>query len=50
MERFGFLLRRPLELLPVLFGVSLVSFLLVRSIPGDPARILLGINTNSRRR
>lgn len=43
MERFGFLLRRPLELLPVLFGVSLVSFLLVRSIPGDPARILLGI-------
>ena len=43
MGRFRFLLRRPLELLPVLFGVSLVSFLLVRSIPGDPARILLGI-------
>ena len=43
MGRFRFLLRRPLELVPVLFGVSLVSFLLVRSIPGDPARILLGI-------
>ncbi len=43
MSRFGFLLRRPIELLPVLFGVSLVSFLLVRSIPGDPARILLGM-------
>ncbi len=43
MQRFAFLLRRPLELLPVLFGVALVSFLLVRSIPGDPARILLGI-------
>ena len=43
MGRFRFLLRRPLELIPVLFGVSLVSFLLVRSIPGDPARILLGI-------
>lgn len=43
MGRYRFLLRRPLELVPVLFGVSLVSFLLVRSIPGDPARILLGI-------
>jgi peptide/nickel transport system permease protein len=43
MGRFRFLLQRPLELIPVLFGVSLVSFLLVRSIPGDPARLLLGI-------
>jgi len=43
MGRYGFLLRRPLELIPVLFGVSLVSFLMVRAIPGDPARILLGI-------
>jgi peptide/nickel transport system permease protein len=43
MGRFRFLLRRPLELIPVLFGVSLVSFLLVHSIPGDPARLLLGI-------
>ena len=43
MSRFGFLLRRPFELLPVLIGVSLVSFLLVRAIPGDPARVLLGI-------
>lgn len=41
--RFQFLLRRPLELIPVLFGVSLISFVLVRSIPGDPARLLLGI-------
>jgi peptide/nickel transport system permease protein len=43
MNRFAFLLRRPIELLPVLFGVSIVSFLLVRAIPGDPARILLGM-------
>jgi len=42
MGRFAFILRRPFELVPVLFGVSLVSFVLVHSIPGDPVRILLG--------
>lgn len=42
MERFAFVLTRPLQLVPVLFGVSLISFVLVRSIPGDPVRLLLG--------
>lgn len=42
MERFRFVLFRPIQLIPVLFGVSLVSFILVRAIPGDPVRILLG--------
>jgi len=42
VERFAFVLYRPLQLIPVLFGVSAVSFLLVHSIPGDPVRILLG--------
>jgi peptide/nickel transport system permease protein len=42
MGRFGFVVRRPLELVPVLFGVSVVSFVLVHSLPGDPVRILLG--------
>jgi peptide/nickel transport system permease protein len=42
MERFAFVLFRPLQLIPVLFGVSAVSFVLVRAIPGDPVRILLG--------
>jgi peptide/nickel transport system permease protein len=42
MERFKFILTRPLQLVPVLFGVSIFSFFLVRSIPGDPVRILLG--------
>jgi peptide/nickel transport system permease protein len=35
-------LTRTLELIPTLFGVALVSFIVVRSIPGDPAIILLG--------
>lgn len=42
MERFRFILFRPLQLIPVVFGVSLVSFVLVHAIPGDPVRILLG--------
>lgn len=42
MERFKFVLTRPLQLIPVLFGVSIISFVMIRSIPGDPVRILLG--------
>lgn len=42
MHRFKFVLQRPLQLLPVLIGVSIVTFVLVQLIPGDPARILLG--------
>jgi len=42
VERFKFILFRPLQLLPVLFGVSVISFVMVRSIPGDPVRLLLG--------
>jgi peptide/nickel transport system permease protein len=42
MGRYRFIFWRPLQLVPVLLGVSLISFLLVHSIPGDPVRILLG--------
>jgi peptide/nickel transport system permease protein len=42
VERFRFILYRPLQLVPVLFGISIITFALIRSIPGDPARILLG--------
>ena len=42
MHRFQFVLRRPFQLLPVLFGISVITFVLVRLIPGDPARVLLG--------
>ena len=28
--------------MPVLIGISIITFVLIRSIPGDPARILLG--------
>ena len=34
--------RRLLAAIPLLFGVSLVSFLLLHALPGDPARAILG--------
>ncbi|TIY06233.1 MAG: ABC transporter permease, partial [Mesorhizobium sp.] len=42
MHRYRFVLYRPLQFLPVLFGISAITFVLVRLIPGDPARVLLG--------
>jgi peptide/nickel transport system permease protein len=39
-----FILRRLLLLIPILFGVSVVTFLLVRSLPGDPASIAIGVD------
>lgn len=42
MHRYKFVLFRPLQFLPVLFGISIITFILVRLIPGDPARVLLG--------
>jgi peptide/nickel transport system permease protein len=42
VERFRFLIWRPVQMLPVLLGVTLVTFVLVRSLPGDPVRVLLG--------
>jgi ABC-type dipeptide/oligopeptide/nickel transport system permease component len=42
MHRFRFELYRPLQLVPVLFGISVITFVLIHAIPGDPARLLLG--------
>ncbi|GHB56908.1 peptide ABC transporter permease [Streptomyces viridiviolaceus] len=38
----GFVVRRLLQLVPVLFGLSVLLFIWVRALPGDPARALLG--------
>jgi peptide/nickel transport system permease protein len=42
MDRFAFLLKRPIQLIPVLLGISLITFILVQMTPGDPVRIMLG--------
>ena len=37
-----YILKRLVQLIPVLIGVSLVVFFMIRLIPGDPADIMLG--------
>jgi peptide/nickel transport system permease protein len=39
-----FIFRRVLLLIPILLGVSIVTFTLVRSLPGDPASIAIGVD------
>ncbi len=39
---FVFIIRRLLQLVPVLFGVTLVVFLIMQMVPGDPAVLLAG--------
>lgn len=38
----GYLLRRLLQLVPVLLGISVLAFLFLHALPGDPARTMLG--------
>jgi peptide/nickel transport system permease protein len=42
LRRLGFVPLRLLQAIPVMFGVTLVVFFLVRLIPGDPAVTILG--------
>lgn len=46
MRLARFALRRLLLLIPVLLGVTLLTFLLVRVLPGDPIRTILGPNAS----
>lgn len=42
---FAYTVRRLLDLVLVLFGVSVLVFLMIRLIPGDAVQIMLGANT-----
>ncbi|MBP1779848.1 MAG: ABC-type dipeptide/oligopeptide/nickel transport system, permease component [candidate division NC10 bacterium] len=39
-----FILRRLLYMTPILFGVSVVIFLILHLVPGDPARLVAGLD------
>lgn len=41
-----YILRRLILVIPVLIGVSIVAFWMIRAIPGDPARIIAGEAAN----
>ncbi|MFP3489678.1 ABC transporter permease, partial [Staphylococcus sp. SIMBA_130] len=39
---FSYILRRLLMLIPVLIGMTLITFSIVHLIPGNPAQVILG--------
>ncbi|RSD24057.1 ABC transporter permease [Mesobacillus subterraneus] len=39
---FAYSVRRIFSLVPVLLGLSLIVFFMIRAIPGDPAQVILG--------
>src|SRR6187402_2009191 len=41
-RQLGFIVRRLLLTIPMLFVMSIVVFLIIRLVPGDPVRTMLG--------
>ena len=41
---FSIIVRRIVWLIPILIGISLISFLMLHAIPGDPAEAIVGLN------
>ncbi|MFN8232301.1 MAG: ABC transporter permease [Actinomycetota bacterium] len=46
MGRFGFVLKRLLLTVPLLFGIVLLVFLILEVTPGDPARQIVGLRAS----
>ncbi len=42
MSRGQYILRRLVQMIPVVFGITLILFVMLRAIPGDPALAVLG--------
>jgi peptide/nickel transport system permease protein len=49
MERFGFVGGRLLQMVPVVLGVTIISFFILRLIPGDPVVVMLGTHYTPQR-
>ncbi|TBL75260.1 nickel ABC transporter permease [Paenibacillus thalictri] len=39
---FSYIIKRILQMIPTLIGVSILVFILIHSVPGDPARMIAG--------
>src|SRR3954468_19492687 len=46
MNRSQYILRRLVQMIPVVFGITFVVFALLQLIPGDPAVSILGIHAS----
>lgn len=45
MERFSFVGGRLLLMIPVVIGITIITFFILRLIPGDPVVVMLGIHS-----
>jgi peptide/nickel transport system permease protein len=43
-DRFAYILRRLLQAIPVVIGVTVLCFFMIHLVPGDPARTMLGVH------
>jgi peptide/nickel transport system permease protein len=48
-DRFAYILRRLLQAIPVVFGVTVVVFFMIHLVPGDPARTMLGVHATPKK-
>ena len=42
MSRGQYIARRLVQMIPVVFGITVITFVMIRAIPGDPALTMLG--------
>ncbi|MGZ6983067.1 MAG: ABC transporter permease, partial [Ilumatobacteraceae bacterium] len=47
-DRFAYILRRLLQAIPVVLGVTILCFFMIHLVPGDPARTMLGVHANAK--
>src|SRR4051794_14312017 len=46
---YWYIARRVLQAIPIIFGVTLLTFAMIHIVPGDPARTALGIHATPAR-
>jgi len=49
VDRFAYILRRLLQAIPVVIGVTVIVFFMIHLVPGDPARTMLGVHATPKR-
>jgi peptide/nickel transport system permease protein len=48
-DRFAYILRRLLQAIPVVIGVTVICFFMIHLVPGDPARTMLGVHATPKK-
>lgn len=49
MDRFAYILRRLVQAVPVVIGVTILVFFMIHLVPGDPARTMLGVHATPKK-